>query len=164
MCQLNGRTAWADCMGLHIQYERNGANFPLQCTRWRPRITNRQSRSQSMMCEGFLRRPNGKTFPNTDFCILIGCYGPSVALFSDDAVTCLDLKLGKTHFAQLSKRAKEVRPLVIKSCLEVQRVFIEEVFLKDNANAELRKGFAWAKSDSLIGVPAIDLLYYYGSK
>ena len=87
-----------------------------------------------------------------------------MALFSNDAVTCLDLRLGKIHFGQFSERAKEVRPLVIKSCLEVQRVFIEEVFLKDNANAELRKGFAWANSDSQIGIPAIDLLYYYGSK
>ena len=74
------------------------------------------------------------------------------------------IRLGKIHFGQFSERAKEERPLVIKSCLEVQRAFIEEVFLRENTKAELRKGFACANSDSLIGIPAIDLLYYYGSK
>jgi len=149
---------------LTIEYQKERGKLPLELQAQATEKYNSSVKKGFDEVQAIFTTAEWKTISKFKFWILIGCYGPSAALFSDDSKTCLDLKLGKTHFAHFSERAKEVRPLVTKSCLEVQRAFIEEVFLKDNANAELRKGFAWAKSDSLIGIPAIDLLYHYGSQ
>ena len=149
---------------LRIEHEKEGRNLSLEMQAQATEKYNSSVKNATDEVQALFTTAEWKTISKYKFWYLIGCYGPSVMLFSDDAVTCLDLRLGKPHFAQLSERAKEVRPLVIKSCLEVQRAFIEDVFLKDNVNAELRKGFSWANSESLIGIPAIDLLYYYGSK
>ena len=137
---------------LTIQYQKERGKLPVELQAQATEKYNSSVKKAFDEVQALFTTAEWKTISKYKFWILIGCYGPSAALFSDDATTCLDLKLGKTHFAHLSKR------------LEVQRAFIEEVFLKDNANAELRKGFAWANSDSQIGIPAIDLLYYYGSK